>query len=361
MLFAVFKNKYSKIYLRKIFKLNKSCLLLLTPFKILACYIHWSEKLISNQLIFNSLSNNSFSGSYFQSNPSICININFISLPSRDGKPVSVPENINSLYQEVLEDLKIHEIDRKFIKPFMCFGFDTFQAGISGLKTGGIIGIPVNFTYKTARDLEANRLMINKVPVDWARQETEDLAQSLVLSQEAQKFAIAREILNFQEFNKLWDCIVASILFISSYAFCQWIKHKYDMYNKPLASRLILYTVGGFGGVGIYFAQKDFLRKRAERKVDEKLSQISPTYVKGGLEFYSKLLARNIAHRSLLDKHGHELFTEDGNFAYFIRQKTTPITKRKSLFESRIKEFMQEQEKKLDNDLKKIAGDIEKV
>ncbi|XP_033217084.1 transmembrane protein 177 isoform X2 [Belonocnema kinseyi] len=279
----------------------------------------------------------------------------------KDGKPVPVPENLKSLFEEVEDDLDIHKIDRKLIKPFMCFGFDTFQAGISGMRSGGIIGIPINFTYKTARDLEASRLLINNAPVDWSRQETEDLAQALVLSPDAKKFAIAREILTFEEFSKLWDCIAATVLFVSSYAFSQWMKYKFNMYKKSLSSRVLLYTVAGFGGVGLYFMQKDFFRKRTERIVDEKLAQAGPTYVKGGHEFYSKLLARNIAHRALLDKHGHELFTEEGDLAYFIREKTTPFTKRKSRFESMIKEFMKEQEKSLDSDLTKIAGDVEQA
>ena len=49
VLFAVFLNKYSKIYLRKIFELNKSCLLLLTPSQILAILPGFFETILRNQ------------------------------------------------------------------------------------------------------------------------------------------------------------------------------------------------------------------------------------------------------------------------------------------------------------------------
>lgn len=279
----------------------------------------------------------------------------------KDGEPAPVPESIKSLYEEVLNDLNIHKADRKFMEPFMVFGFDTFQAGIPDTKTGGIFGVPINFTFTKARDLEPSRLIINDAPVDWARQETEDLAQALVLSRDAQKFAIAREIRSFQESGRIIDSVMACTLFVASNTFCHWMKHRFDMYKKSLSTRIFLYTVAGFTGLSLYFIQKDARRKRVEKKVDEELSKLSPSYVKGGHEFYTKLLQRNIAHRALLGENGKELFDEDGNPVFFIRQKMTPLTKRKSLFEMKIEEFMKEQKNALNSELANIAANIEKA
>ena len=265
------------------------------------------------------------------------------------------------MYEEVLDDLKVHELERIEIKPFMTFGFNMFHAGMSGTKTGGIIGMPSNLAFTSPKQIEPNKILINNMPLDLSRKESEDLIQSLILSRDAKKFAIAREVLTYLESNKVVDCIIGSAIFIMSYTVCQWLKEKYDMYKKPLRSRVLVYAAVGFGGIQLYYTQKDFMFKRTEEKVDKKLVQLSPAYAKGGQEFYSKSLARNIAHRSLLDKNGDKLFDEKGNLVSYFRKKTIPLSERKTLFDSKIEQFMEEQTNLLNPELSDSTPQIQKA
>lgn len=55
-----------------------------------------------------------------------------------------------------------------------------------------------------------------------------------------------------------------------------------------------------------------------------------------GVSFYEKLLKKNIALRNLI---GGNIYTALGNENFFLRQKSLPLTIRKSFFEMKRKEF----------------------
>lgn len=96
------------------------------------------------------------------------------------------------MFQKCLDLLNISETHRKFIEPFSVFGFDLFHAGkfewllylnlkiniyivylmvnilfnsyvITGSTSsrfGVVVGIPVNFTYKTLDDVEKQNVQV---------------------------------------------------------------------------------------------------------------------------------------------------------------------------------------------------------
>lgn len=67
------------------------------------------------------------------------------------GQPVH--QKSKELFQQVLKDLKVPKTEENIIEIFTVFGFDLFHAGSTALRTGTIIGIPVNFGYETDRDV----------------------------------------------------------------------------------------------------------------------------------------------------------------------------------------------------------------
>lgn len=52
-------------------------------------------------------------------------------------------------------------------------------------------------------------------------------------------------------------------------------------------------------------------------------------YAKGGVEFYTRIIQRNIALRSLLGTDGEGKYTQFGNDVEFLRQKHVPFSVRK--------------------------------
>lgn len=247
--------------------------------------------------------------------------------------PVQVPETLRNLYDEVIADLKINELDSKDMKPFIVSCFKPFHAGSFSARTGAIIGIPWHFTYENLVEVKIPQILLQKYPVDVSRFETETLAESLVLSREAKKFAIAREVASVRDSNVEGDTIVGSAITFATIFFCKIMKKKFNLYQKPLMVRVALYTLSTLCGVNIYFQQRNFFAKRREKSIDEELAKLNEDYLKGGYEYYSKLLTTNVAQRDLLDKYGEKMFDANGNPIGGIGRKTTPVTERKSFFE----------------------------
>lgn len=80
----------------------------------------------------------------------------------RHGIPVKLTENVLSRYNKALDLLKVSDFDRRLLKPFTVFGFDMWSAGSLQSKWGGIVGIPINFTY-----LDGNTIAKHDILVKW--------------------------------------------------------------------------------------------------------------------------------------------------------------------------------------------------
>lgn len=70
--------------------------------------------------------------------------------------------------------------------------------------------------------------------------------------------------------------------------------------------------------------------------VDKELCDVGPEFMDAGVRFYDKLLRKNIAIRNLI---GDQCYTAKGNEHSLLRQKTLPLTIRKSYFEMRLDEL----------------------
>ncbi|XP_051175788.1 transmembrane protein 177 isoform X2 [Leptopilina boulardi] len=244
-----------------------------------------------------------------------------------------MPESLKNLVNDVFDDLKFDKTDRDDIKSFIVCRFKPFNAGMLDSRNGAIIGIPWHFTYDDLIDVKIPQIAIDKFPIDITRFETEDLAESLILSREAKKFAIARELLTIRDSYRSFDAFLAAVIILINYTVQYYIKEKFHLYKKSLSTRILLYIACGFISYIIYFGQKDFFSKKRERNIDAELAKLNNDYLNGGHEYYSKLLTSNILQRQLLDEYGEKTYEKDGNVKYSFRIKSVPITERKEYFE----------------------------
>jgi hypothetical protein len=86
------------------------------------------------------------------------------SLPSttayRNGFPVRLPQDVLNLAKIVESDLKLEENTTKKIEYFTVFGFDVFNAGSTTYRTGALVGLPLNFSYKSSDDIDKKNIMV---------------------------------------------------------------------------------------------------------------------------------------------------------------------------------------------------------
>lgn len=63
-------------------------------------------------------------------------------------------------------------------------------------------------------------------------------------------------------------------------------------------------------------------------------------FIDAGIRFYDRILKKNIALRGLTGD--NSIYTAKGNENYFLRQKSMPLTIRKSYFEMRMEELQKQ-------------------
>lgn len=100
--------------------------------------------------------------------------------------------------------------------------------------------------------------------------------------------------------------------------------------------RMALYVFITIFMFGNYCLLKDSTQIHYEQTIDEFLKGRDPIFVKGGKDYYEKMLQRNRALRKLLGKEGENRFSSLGNENFFIRQKHVPLLHRKQFFEANL-------------------------
>lgn len=97
-----------------------------------------------------------------------------------------------------------------------------------------------------------------------------------------------------------------------------------------------MYSILGLFGLGSWSFMKDFNQVSTDADIDKKLASLGPQFVTAGFSYYDKHLKKNIALRNLI---GDDTYTALGNENYLLRQKSMPLTARKSFFEEKWKEL----------------------
>uniref|UniRef100_A0A8C3XV55 Transmembrane protein 177 n=2 Tax=Chelydra serpentina TaxID=8475 RepID=A0A8C3XV55_CHESE len=249
------------------------------------------------------------------------------------GQPAELSEKLRSLFHDVLEDVGVKSMN--CYQPFAAFGFHPVSAGIPWLPAGSLVGIPANFT-STVEDRQeiVNRVVvINGREVDWESKQGLALKEALLFSPEAQKFAIAREIVYLQSNSPVVYAALPPACLAGTCLSGVAVKQLLGLYSGPRVLRGIYnITIAAVGLVG-YFLAYDAVSHALDYRMDRKAATISKDYARGGVEFYNKILSRNRTLRTLLGKQGEKIYAPSGNLfpRYWFRLKHAPYTSRRDL------------------------------
>ncbi|XP_043264716.1 transmembrane protein 177 [Colletes gigas] len=247
-----------------------------------------------------------------------------------------VKRKYKNIFQEVMDDLKLEEEEKKKLQIFNVIGYDMFHAGSTSSKYGGAIGIPMHFQYTDVNSVDKDNIYLMDKPVDWGQRAGTNFLNSLILSDDAKKFAIAQEILKVKG-NQLLNLAVETLINIGIVIIVYNLLYKgFKISQRKKLVRYSFHIIATMLGSLLYRASAVMRNYTFEMKIDEQLAQLNPKYIEGGKEFYSKLLSRNIALRTLLGETGPKLFTVDGNEKMFLWPRTVSIFDKKFFFESRM-------------------------
>lgn len=189
---------------------------------------------------------------------------------------------------------------------------------------------------KVISGLQVTLLQVDGEAVAWGTPEADRFLNSLILSENAQLYAMAREIKMAESPKFLLDTFYVLSPVPLYYGFTHQINKQFQLFSRARGIRIIVYTLSAVFMTGYYYFFKDFTQVYFEHSVDKQLKELNPIFAEGGKEFYTKLMSRNVALRSLLGKRGEKYFTTLGNENYLIRQKHMPLSDRKLFFEQSV-------------------------
>ncbi|XP_058835736.1 transmembrane protein 177 [Topomyia yanbarensis] len=259
----------------------------------------------------------------------------------KNGQEQKPSEKLQQRFDRAIRLLKLTDFEQKFVKPFMVCGFDIFNAGSLKSRNGGIVGIPANFEYDSAADIEKSDVVLHGRKIDWNSEAGKLLEDCLVLNEDEQVFAMAREILTLNSHKLLLQSVIPSIMWVFTYSVAHLINRRNNLYIRPFSLRCMLYAICGTFGYGLYSFSMDMSEMHFETTVDKRLAELGPDVADAGARFYDKILKKNIAMRKLT---GDNYYTAKGNINYLLRQKAAPLTLRKAFFVSGYKSNTSSQE-----------------
>ncbi|KAL1415995.1 hypothetical protein MTO96_028342 [Rhipicephalus appendiculatus] len=256
----------------------------------------------------------------------------------KDGKPLALDPAVKKRAEEVLRVVDLDDTQKHNIRFFPVPILDTFFAGSTTGSKGAIIGLPITFSYTRKEDVQTKSLLIHgsKEPA-WETREAEELKKSLVLSDKAQKFVIARDISWASTYYVQFQSAVLSFSVLNCYFMGRLVNDRFHLLIRvPRPFRVALYGVIVALHATVYIGFKDAMSQHWDKKADSEAASLGRDYVEGGIEYYEKLLQRNRALRELLGDEGRKYYTSKGNINRLLRSDHVPISHRLDSLKNRL-------------------------
>ncbi|XP_030341859.1 transmembrane protein 177 isoform X2 [Strigops habroptila] len=242
---------------------------------------------------------------------------------------------------DVLQDTGVKPADS--YQAFAASGFHPVSAGIPWFPAGSFVGIPPNFdsTAEDKKGIVNHVVVISGKEVDWESNEGVALKEALTFSLEAQKFALAREVMYLQNGSPLASAAVAPTCLAGTFFCGRGIKLLLGLSSGPVLLRGICNLVTAAVGLMCYYVSYDAMTYHLDCKADRKAATVSKEYARGGVEFYDKILSRNRIFRGLMGKQGMKIYAPSGNLfpRHWFRIKYTPYTYRRDLIVNILREL----------------------
>ncbi|XP_069840912.1 transmembrane protein 177 [Dendropsophus ebraccatus] len=246
------------------------------------------------------------------------------------GEPAALTDRLQTVFHGVLDETGLAPSG---FTPFAAYGFQPLSAGVPWLPAGCLIGIPANYngSEQDGSGVTDRVLVIDGQEVDWASDPGISLRDSLTLSENAQKFSLAREAVRGQSGGPVLQACVAPLCLTASCVSSVGIKQLLGLYAGPVLLRGVFNVLAVLLGLTGYYLCYDAVSQWLDYRCDRKAAAISEAYAQGGLEFYEKILARNRLLRGLMGKQGEAMYAPSGNLfpKQKFRLKHAPYTARR--------------------------------
>lgn len=227
---------------------------------------------------------------------------------------------------------------------FTSYSWDPVHRGSLQLRTGVQIGLPFTFPYQSVDDVDHSSIFIGQEKVDWDSLAGEELQSSLVLSDKAKAFVIAREISYAQLFSVHIETVLQCFCLMLSYYSGQWLNRRMLLTLRlKLWARFLAFSTVGVTWLAMYLMLSDAFHCWHDNRADRTAAGLRKIYAEGGVEYYERVLQRNRTFRTLLGSRGNKMFTRYGNVVSLWRNRGVQLTARQDNLLKYLAEYEHEQ------------------
>lgn len=251
----------------------------------------------------------------------------------KSGLPVPISDKVQKRFERAKEICGLEQHEENLVKPFSVVGFDVSLVGYTKSKYGAIVGVPTNYEYDGTGDIKRSEILFRNEKIDWESESGKYLEESLILNEDEQVFGFCKALLQAKTHYVLMNSVFPSLSFITVYTVGSYLNSSLGLLARPFSLRLVMYSILGLFGVGSWCFLKDYNQVLMDSAIDKELATKGPQFVQAGVSYYDKQLKKNKALRNLLKD---DTYTANGNINYLLRQKSLPLTIRKSFFEEKL-------------------------
>ena len=156
----------------------------------------------------------------------------------------------------------------------------------------------------------------------------------MVLSDDAKRFAIAREVYRGQTRTNITNGLILPTFIAIGYLVSRFLNKKLLLFKKLPIFRGAMYLAVGATSIYTAVLMEDYYKYYTNIGLDEKTCKLGKKYCKGGVELYDNIIRSNLAYRELCyDNYGKDLFNLYGNRwpPLFRPYKHVPFTLRRQI------------------------------
>lgn len=108
-----------------------------------------------------------------------------------------------------------------------------FSVGALGTVYGAWLGIPSNYLYESADDIDRSNIIVREEKVDWDSKPGKLLEEALVLTKEEQIFGMSNGILEMNSSKYIYDSLIPAGVALTVYTGAQYINTRENLYIRP--------------------------------------------------------------------------------------------------------------------------------
>ena len=213
------------------------------------------------------------------------------------GFPTPVSKQMKALVDEVVADMGLEGQPSMFVLTLE----EPAGWGDSGSE---LIGYPPYFHFSKPQDVPLDKMRfggggLRKAEVLTRKQgdlpEARFFCDSMVLSPEAKKFALAREVKRVASGPQYYFTTLNALWVLLTYNIARHGNQKLGLFKKGMKPLFRLMWYAGLAPTMIlsYFLAKDLISRQIEKASVSAAAGLGPAYAKGGEEYYNQMLLRN--------------------------------------------------------------------